>query len=537
MELLMFPRIVVSTLIGLALCALPADAQGTERELHQDAALSAIVRDLQVQVEELRSQIETLTHEAEASKMEAAETRRQLQTTQAQLAASSSSEASNFNSLYAHSVGPTPNNAPEVASIAEQVDLLSAKVNDQYQTKIESGSKYRVRISGLLLLNLFGNRGTVNNIENPALAQPQDELAPVKGTFGGSIRQTRLNFDAFGPTVFGGKSSGTLQMDFSGGFADRPGGSTMGLLRLRTGVARIVWKDTSITTGQDGLFFLPVSPTSYASMEEPEFSYAGNLWAWVPQLRVEHRVISFAGSDITIQAGILDPASASIPNLDGSRLPSVGEQSRRPGVASHLAWSRPVFGGKLSIGTGQYRSSQDWASGGIVTRVNSWLESLDWNIPLSRWTSLSGTVFRGSALGEFGGGVGQNVFFSLPPSASPVVATGGSASTGVPKGLNTVGGWTQLKIMPVRRLEFNFGFGEDNPFASQLERATAVQSYLNETPARNQASFTNLIFHLRSDVLLSAEFRHLRTTPFSFTPPNEEPDSANHLDLAVGYLF
>lgn len=535
----MLLRIVVNTLFGLVVCVPIAEAQGTEGEARQDNAMSAVVRKLQVQVEELRTQLEILKDAADASKKDAAETRRQLKVTQAELAASLSPAAISSNSLYSHASAPTTDNTTEVASVAEQVDLLNAKVNDQYQTKIESGSRYRVRVSGMLLLNLFGNRGTVDNIENPALAAAKEQLAPIKGTFGGTIRQTQLNLDAFGPNVFGGKSSGTLQMDFSGGFADRPGGSTMGLLRLRTGVARIAWKDTVITAGQDGLFFLPVSPTSYASLDQPEFSYAGNLWAWAPQLRVEHRLATFAGSDITVVAGILDSASAGIPNLDGSRLPSVGERSRRPGLAAHIAWARPAFGRKLSIGTGDYRGWQDWASSGIVNRVNSWMESVDWDIPLSRWTSLSGTVFRGSALGEFGGGVGQNVFFALPPDGSLVGATGGSSSVGIPKGLNTVGGWAQLKIAPVQKLEFNFGFGQDNPFANEIERAAAVQSYLDNLtpPARNQASFANLIVHLRSDVLLSAEFRHLRTTPFSFTPPNEEPDSANHLNLAVGYLF
>ena len=48
--------------------------------------------------------------------------------------------------------------------------MMEGKINDQYQTKVESGSKYRLRLSGLVLLNLFENRGTVDNLDFPELA-------------------------------------------------------------------------------------------------------------------------------------------------------------------------------------------------------------------------------------------------------------------------------------------------------------------------------------------------------------------------------
>jgi hypothetical protein len=33
--------------------------------------------------------------------------------------------------------------------------LVQAKVDEQYQTKVESASKYRVRLSGIVLMNLL----------------------------------------------------------------------------------------------------------------------------------------------------------------------------------------------------------------------------------------------------------------------------------------------------------------------------------------------------------------------------------------------
>src|SRR5215475_11074585 len=53
--------------------------------------------------------------------------------------------------------GPTPTS--NVVNVTEEQELLKAKVDDQYQTKVESGSKYHLRLSGLALMNAFGTRG------------------------------------------------------------------------------------------------------------------------------------------------------------------------------------------------------------------------------------------------------------------------------------------------------------------------------------------------------------------------------------------
>ena len=48
--------------------------------------------------------------------------------------------------------------------------LLSGKIDEQYQTKLESASKYRVRFSGIVLFNLFSNNGSVDNLDVPQSA-------------------------------------------------------------------------------------------------------------------------------------------------------------------------------------------------------------------------------------------------------------------------------------------------------------------------------------------------------------------------------
>ena len=46
----------------------------------------------------------------------------------------------------------------------------------------------------------------------------------------------------------------------------------------------------------------------------PAFSYAGNLWGWIPQVRIEHRFNLSEGQSITVQGGIMDNVTGELPS-------------------------------------------------------------------------------------------------------------------------------------------------------------------------------------------------------------------------------
>ena len=91
--------------------------------------------------------------------------------------------------------------------------------------------------------------------------------------------------------VAGARTSAEVQLDFAGGFPATGNGVDFGIVRLQTANLRFDWEHTSIVAGQDSLFISPLSPTSFASLATPAFAFAGNLWGWTPQLRVEHRFV------------------------------------------------------------------------------------------------------------------------------------------------------------------------------------------------------------------------------------------------------
>jgi hypothetical protein len=506
------------------------------------------LRELRDQVRELRAAVAEMRSDWQQARSETAELRRELDQLRASppprpailrtALANSLSAVSDLEAGAPQSSSTTtdknadqsPNGTQKesghAASLEEEYQLLSGKVDDQYQTKVESASKYRLRLSGIVLMNLVSNHGAVDSIDLPTLSYP-GRPGDSGGSFGATLRQSQIGFEVFGPTVAGAKTRADLQLDLAGGFPSVPNGINSGLLRLRTATMRMDWTNTSIVVGQDSIFFSPNSPTSFASLAIPALSAAGNLWGWIPQIRVEHRISVGDQSSLLFQAGILDPVAgelpASIPGTEGDggyyRQAGPGEASRQPAYATRVAWTRNLFGQPLRLGVGAFYSRQDY---GFSRNIDGWAAMTDIDLPLSSRFSLSGKLYRGKALGGLYGGIGRSVLFNSDPSLPTTEI----------QGLNSVGGWAQLKYRPANKWEFNGAFGMDNPYATDLEYFPYSQSYVDPSLSRNKGSFGNVIYRPRSDLLFSAEYRHITTYTI-----NNGSSSAGQLNLMMGVLF
>jgi hypothetical protein len=408
--------------------------------------------------------------------------------------------------------------ADRIDKLEEEQQFIDAKINEQYQSKVESGSKYRLRLSGMVLLNLYDNRGAVDNQDFPQTAtrpSPGDSA----GAFGGTLRQSQIGLDVFGPDIAGAHTSANVKFDFAGGLPSTDNGVVQGLMRLRTGVMRFDWSNTSVVAGQDRLFFAPLTPTSLASVAVPALSYAGDLWSWTPQIRVERRQNISGDSSLLLQAGILDSLSGDIPRSTYNRLPTWGESSGQPAYAARVAWSRHLADQNLTVGFGGYFGRQNWR---FMRTVDAWAATIDVAVPVGKWFALTGAFYRGRALGGLAGGIGQDVLMSGPISDP----------TATIQGLDSAGGWLQLKFKPRAKLEINGAFGDDNPFASELRRFNPAQSGYSVWLSKNLSPFANIIYQLRSNVVIAMEYRRLQT----FALGNGS-SAANHVNLSLGYMF
>lgn len=397
---------------------------------------------------------------------------------------------------------------------------MEGKINDQYQTKIESGSKYRLRLSGIVLLNLFENRGTVDNLDFPevALSRKANQPNASPGAFAGTLRQSQIRVQAFGPDIAGARTSADVNLDFAGGLPDTANGAVMGDLRMRTGIVRLDWTNTSVVAGQDRLFFAPLAPTSLATLAIPALSYAGNLWAWTPQVRIEHRVVLSEASSLSFQGGILDNVTGDIPPDPFSRYPAWGEQSGQPAYAARVSWSYRMFGQDFTAGAGGFYGRQDW---GFSRGVDGWAGTADLTLPLGKRVEFTGEFYRGRALAGLGGGIGQSVLLNGPFN-NPATTF---------RGLDSMGGWAQLKFKVKSNFEINGAFGSDNPFAGELRRYNANTIYPGSF-TRNLSPLVNFIYQIRSDILFSTEYRYLKSSVL-----DSGHFSVNHLNLSLGYIF
>src|SRR5271163_3630763 len=342
--------------------------QGTPATASQPADNS--LRELDSQVRELRAVIEQMRTENAQSRAEMQELRQELQDTRKLLAplaaVATAGPAASVAAESAGAVSQSPSETPatvdlgsRVQKLEESTQLLGSKVDEQYQTKVETAAKYRARLSGIVLMNAFRNVGASDNLDLPDYAQQ-----PVPGTSqtsaGATLRQTQIGLEIFGPTLAGAKSSANVQFDFFGGFPATNNGVNFGIARMQTASLRLDWKNTSMIAGQDSLFISPLSPTSFASLATPAFAYAGNLWGWTPQLRVEHRFDLGDQQTLTLQGGILDNLDWELPANQYTRSAQAGESSGQPAYAIRTAWSRPLFDHPLSFGAAGYYGRQRW---------------------------------------------------------------------------------------------------------------------------------------------------------------------------------
>jgi len=511
-------------LAALVLFSVVLPAQESSGTASSDSARA--VQDLQDQVGQLRTLVEQMRAENAESRAEMRRLRQDLQATRALLEksptqpAESSSEAA---SGQPRSTTPGQETSAggsvlqdRVQRLEESTSLLGSKIDEQYQTKVETASKYRARLHGIVLMNAFRNNGGSDNLDLPTYAEAGSAGSP-NATAGATLRQSEIGLEIFGPTLGGAKTSADVQLDFSGGFPATGNGVNFGVVRLQTASVRFDWEHTSVVAGQDSLFISPLSPTSFASLAIPTFAFAGNLWGWTPQLRLEHRFSISDQQTIVVQGGVMDNLDWEYPYNSFYRAAQAGEFSGQPAYAFRTEWSRLVQGHPLSVGAAGYYGRQAWSWG---RNVDAWAGMADWQIPILPRLSLSGEFYRGRGIGGLGGGIGTSILYGGNTPYSPI------------RGLDAAGGWAQLKFQATPKLEFNGVIAEDDAFASDVRGFATDQNNFGPILGRNRGAMGNVIYRPRSDLILAAELKRLRTFPVY-----SNSSLTNQLNLSVGILF
>jgi len=376
------------------------------------------------------------------------------------------------------------------APVPQAMDMLQTQVAELAQTKVESTTRFPVKLFGTVHAGVFANSDNANWLDNPNIVN----ATPANGhggTMSASVRQTRIGFAADGPTIGSARTNAVVAMDFFGGIPGFQTGQVMGLPRLLVAFARIEGARWAVEVGQDHVVLAPRDPTSLAALAFPLLFRSGNLYLRAPQVRVERSVTSrlraMAGIVAPIGGDLMGEAYVFVPPALG------GERSRRPGVQARLAYTTGEASAPrlLDIGlsghTGWERRGNDL--------VKSWATAVDFAARRDV-IGVAGELFVADNADAFGGATGLDA-----PSA---------------------GGWSELQLFPSDRVSFTAGLGLDR--VSGGRRFTLARG-------ENRSAYGNVIFSLTPEVQASFEYRWLRTLAGNVERPN------HHFDWVLVHKF
>lgn len=460
----------------------------------------------------LTSALNAVQAQLEQSQRELAELRRQLAGLRASAGASDPSDAGSSTSTGAADL------AAAVAEIRETQAMQETQIATLDQSKVESASKYPVKLSGMLLFNGFVNTRRVDSAATPSVA------LSGSGSTGVSARQTLVGLDINGPQLFGAQTHGDLHLDMSASASGSgySGSYALGLVRLRTAHLDLNWDRARAFFALDRPLISPENPSSLTAGAVPPLAWSGNLWAWNPQAGLSVNAFTSRAGSLRAQAALIDPADP--PALfstagNGSYTPpSTGELSRWPGVETRIALQGSDEDSGASFGISGYFAPHRTSSGFFT--FDSWAGALDFRIPASRFMQFSGSSYWGSALGGLGGGAYKDYVASNVNGEHYYRA------------LDDRGGWLQWKQKAGERLEFNEAFGMDNVPAGQLRPYAITPAVSDYNLARNRTFTGNVIYSPSAYLLFSLEYRRIMSS--YVTAPSAFSDVVG---VAAGYKF
>ncbi len=408
-----------------------------------------------------------------------------------------------------------------VEQLKESSDVLQAEVKQHDQTKVETASKFPLRISGTLLFTALFNSGATDNVDAPVVALPPQPNVPA-GSFSATPRQTILGLDATGPHFGGASSSAALSVDFFGGIPSSTTTTAAGLLRLRTAHATLAWPDRALTMAFDRPILSPREPTSWITVGVPPLAWSGDLWNWAPQFEFSQNLSrgqNLGGQNLRGWTGtlaLIDPPTPGVVGSTGQRTPNAAEKSRQPGYEAHLENSLELDRRAIEWGAGGYYARQAYTNS---QHLDAWAGSADWSMALASPLQISGLFYRGRGIG----GLGAGTFKDYVPYDNYTER----------RGLDDAGGWGQVKWRFSQIAETNVAAGEDNAFANELRDSDYVTGQtIYQSLARNFTAYGNFVYRPRTYLLFSAEYRQIRSWPIVGSA------NVNHIvGLATGYLF
>jgi len=307
------------------------------------------------------------------------------------------------------------------------------------------------------------------------------EAGEQDNEFNITARETRLGLELMGPDTENWKTSGKIEADFYG-----PGGTANSAnLRLRLGYVDLAHNSGfSARAGQDWETFITVIPRmlNFAVLGD-----AGQLGIRRPQFRLS-QVIPLGATMFTLKVAA---ARAIGEDLDGGGQDD-GADSGLPAFQYNTLLETPLLTArksKFSVSGLIGRETLDTVVSNQVVGIDdqnyeSWAAIGSAFLPVHQKVVLQGTLWMGANLDTYYGGIGQGI---------NIVKKTAIAAKGF---------WVQVMTDPTEHLNWNLGYGLDDPDDDDLNSGNR---------ARNTTIFTSLYYKLTTAVTVGVEYINMTT--------------------------
>ncbi|NJL28211.1 MAG: hypothetical protein HC897_10115 [Thermoanaerobaculia bacterium] len=257
--------------------------------------------------------------------------------------------------------------------------------------------------------------------------------------------------------------------------------------RLRHGYLTLGWEHDTLLIGQTWDLISPLFPTVNA---DTLMWNAGNLGDRRPQIRYTHAAKQDQGQ------WVLQGALAATGAIDGQDLDADGvrdgDDAVLPNVQVRIGYSGKTGSGngKWGLGlSGHYGRQELRTPVAGEDRFESTSLSLDFMAELTPRLSLQGELWTGSNLGDFRGGIGQNL------------------DTATGEEIDSSGGWVELGFKASDLYSFYLGTTQDDPDDDFLG---------NGRPIKNGASYLVNRFRLAPAFTIGLDYLRWKTEYKSF---------------------
>lgn len=305
-----------------------------------------------------------------------------------------------------------------------------------------------------------------------------------------TANETRLGFVVNGPKNGTIETSGRVEFDFFGNYAEE----NKAKIQMRHGYLQVLWPQSrfSVLAGQTWDVISPLNPSTlnYTVLWD-----AGNIGYRRPQMRLTKELtLSPPQTTLNLQGAIARTIGR---DVIGAGAPSEsGEDAGFPTLQGRAGLTFPwLQAGPTTVGvSGHWGHEQyDTSAAGANRDFDSWSINLDVQQPICKQVTIKAELFVGENLGTYFGGIGQGV---------RAVKDVNGVTTGYDREIGARGGWCAATVGPWDKLTVNAGIGIDDVDADDVNTGDRTL---------NRCIFGNAIYALNKHTDVGVELSHWST--------------------------